>query len=609
MMVAVMLTLFGHATAQKVERVEPLNWWVGMETPLQLMFYGEALGGSTVSSLNEGIVVKEVHQAESPNYLFVDIEVAADAKSGIYTFEIRKGKKSIKHKYELKERRKGSATRESFNSSDAIYLLMPDRFANGDPSNDTVEGTREALNREERGGRHGGDIQGVIDHLDYISSLGATAIWSTPMTLDDDIEGSYHGYATADYYNIDPRFGTNELYRTMVSEAHNKGLKVIIDMIPNHCGSGHWWLNDLPFSDWINHNKDPVMTNHAMGGLPDPNASEKEVDLCQTGWFVPTMPDNNLRNPFALNYFIQNAVWWVEYADLDGIRVDTFPYGDQEATAEWVKSIIDEYPNLRIVAECWIGLPAHVAYWDGASKNHDGYSSHLPSVMDFPLQEAIVSAVESDKVAWDEGLIKVYNVLTQDFLYNDPRTLMIFASNHDTDRLAHNFKSQPKKMNLATTLVATLRGIPQIYVGDELMFLGEQEYHHIGQRIDFPGGWSGDERNLFDESEHNAKESEVFQHTKKVFNWRKGATAIHEGKTTHFKPNNDLYVYFRYTDNECVMVAVNASQNDATIDWDYYAERTGGYSSGYDIISEQNIELGKELIIPKQSSAIIELKP
>lgn len=598
----------GTIKAQKIDRAEPLSWWVGMETPLQIMFYGEGLHGATVSCSGEGVTVTKVYPAQNDRYLFADVSVAADARPGEYTFVIRGGRGETAYKYRIDERRKGSRDRKSFTSADAVYLLMPDRFANGDPSNDDTPDTREKADRSDKHGRHGGDIQGIIDRLDYLADLGVTAVWSTPLLLDDEPAYSYHGYACADYYRIDPRYGSNELYRTMVDEAHRRGLKVIMDMVPNHCGAAHRWMEALPLPDWVHTFDTFTQTNNAFSTAADPNASQADKARCVDGWFDKPMPDMNLENPFVLNYFTQWAVWWIEWAGLDGLRVDTFPYNPKEQAARWVRAIRAEYPNLNIVGECWTSSPALAAYWDGDSDNRDGYSSGLPSVMDFPLQEALAGAFRKDTVGWGEGLAKVYDVLAHDFLYPDPRKLMIFAGNHDTDRLAWFIRSDPDKAKLVMTMLATLRGVPQLYYGDEVMLLGDRKEGHGGQRIDFPGGWAGDKTDLFSDRKRTPARAQVFDHTRRLFNWRKGAKAVHEGRTLHFLPVGEVYVYFRYTDEQCVMVVVNGSRERQTLDWSRFAEMTDGYSAGTDILSGRAFRIGEPVGVEPVGSMVIELK-
>lgn len=595
------------ASKPRIERVEPLSWWVGLETPLQLMFYGDNLRGAKVSCLQEGMTVAAMHEADSPNYLFVDVQVAPGARPGVYDFEFVRGKERWKQPYTLAARREGSAMRPSFTPADAVYLLMPDRFADGDASNNTVEGYPDKADRTDRNGRHGGDIQGMIDRLDYISGLGATALWSTPLLLDNEPRVSYHGYACADYYLIDPRYGTNELYRKMVAEAHDRGLKVIMDIVTNHCGTSHWWMSDLPFADWINRFDRFTRTNNAMLSPADPHASASDRDLFLRGWFDVSMPDMNLDNPFVLQYFKQWAVWWMEWAGLDGLRVDTHPYNSPGPMSQWVAALRREYPKINIVGECWYPTPAMLTYWEGAKTNADGFNSGLPSVMDFPLQMAVTQGLAKDNPGWGEGIRKVYDILAQDYIYAAPGTMMIMAGNHDTDRLFHTLGQNPRKVMLAYTLLATLRGVPQIYAGDELLFLGNHAGGDGGKRIDFPGGWKGDSVDLFTGAGRNADQRMVFDHISRILNWRKGASAIHDGRMLHYLPVNDVYVYFRWNDRQRVMVIVNASAKEQVVDWGRFAEGLAGCTSGEEIVSGRKLKVGEEITLLPLTSMIVEL--
>lgn len=603
-----LLFVFG-AAAQKIERAEPPNWWTGMNTPLQIMFYGEGLGRFDVRIAEKGLKVKKVHKAESPNYLFVDVEFARNAKPGTYTFEFSDGKEKFGHTYEIGARREGSRERESFSSRDFVYLIMPDRFANGDPSNDETEDTVEGIDRANFHGRHGGDIQGVIDHLGYMASLGVTALWSTPFTLDDEPTYSYHGYACADYYGTDPRFGSNELYREMVRQAHTHGIKIIMDVVTNHCGTAHWWMKDLPFGDWIHRFPEYTRSSTAMAGAVAPNASEYDRKLFFEGWFDRSMPDMNMKNPYVFNYFRQWAVWWIENMDIDGLRVDTYPFNDKPEMAGWVQSVLDEYPNLSIVGECWHTSSSQTAYWMGGQDNRDGFDSHLPMVMDFPFMFAVNNALQSDVPVWEKGTMEIYNVIAQDFLYPDSDRLMIFLDNHDTEHLADAMDGNTDKIKMALTLLATVRGMPQMWVGTELMFrssdLGEG---HGSARIDFPGAWPGDKRNLFRETDRTKEEQEVFSHTQKLFNWRRNKPVIHTGRTVQFHNHDNSYVFFRRNDEETVMVVINNSAKPKKIDWPVYAEMTGGIASGYDIISGQRIPTAEEYHVAPYASAVIEFR-
>ena len=581
----------------RIDRVEPLSWWTEMRTPLQLMFYGVDLQQAQVRCLEEGLTVTGVHQAESKNYLFVDVLIASDARPGSYTFEFTQGKKKIKQSYVINARGQGSALRKSFGPEDLIYLIMPDRFANGDPANNSHKEASEKSDKSRPYGRHGGDIQGIINHLDYVQELGVTAIWPTPLLFDNEPVASYHGYACADYYRIDPRFGTNELYKQMVDLAHKRGIKMIMDMVPNHCGMAHWWMDDLPFASWINQFPEYTPSNYQMTSHFDPYASKYDNDLCVQGWFDTSMPDMNLTNPYVLTYFTQMAVWWIEYAGLDGLRVDTYPYSDKEAMATWTKNILNEYPFLNMVGEVWLSSPAMIAWWE----------RDLPSLMDFPLQERIAEGFVQDSLPmWNEGLLKVYGSLTQDFVYARPRQLMIFADNHDTHRMAWLLKGKKEKQKMVIALLATMRGTPQLYYGSEVMLYNKKEQGHGEERLDMPGGWPDDERSVFTEVGRTKTENEVFFYTKKLFNWRKGAKVIHEGKLMQFAPiNNNFYIYFRYTDDELVMVAINNCRVEQTIDWPRFSEVTAGYSQGIDVITDKVVQIGEILHLLPQQSLIV----
>lgn len=602
------LTLLYQGQAQQVERAEPLSWWIGMETPLQIMFYGNGLGDFDVRVVEEGVSATSVHKAESPNYLFVDVDIDRDARPGFYTFEFSRGKHKFTFEYLIEKRREGSALRGSFSSADMIYLLMPDRFANGDPSNDSTGDTAEKAGRGNPNGRHGGDIQGIINHLDYIARLGVTALWCTPLLLDDQPTYSYHGYACADYYRMDPRYGNNELYREMVRRAHERGIKVIMDVVTNHCGTAHRWMNDIPFASWVNNGGRYAATNHASTAGFDPNASKSDLREFHNGWFDRSMPDMAIDNPYLSRYFKQAFVWWTEWADLDGLRVDTYPYNEKNAMADWTASMLKEYPGLNIVGECWTSVPAQTAYWDGSTVNSDGFSSHLPSVMDFSLQDALCRALSKDSVGWNEGVSLIYNSLAQDFVYKNPRTLMIFLDNHDTERFADIMGGNAAKVKLGLTMVATMRGTPQLYCGTELMFRSSDlRLGHGGARIDFPGGWEGDPVDFFDSGVRPAEVGDVYAHAEKLFNWRKAKKVVHDGKTMHFQPRDNVYSYYRYDDRDAVLVIVNASRADIKVDWRRYGEISGRYSpAGKEVISGKAVRVGEELTVPALSAMVME---
>ena len=606
----------------QVQRVEPLSWWVGMKTPLQILVQGEDISSYNVSlEGGSGISLSETHKADNPNFLFLDVKVAASAQPGTcYLVFSKDGEESFKYPYEIAARAEGSAQRGSFTTADMIYLLMPDRFANGDPSNDGTSDTAEGPARDELFGRHGGDIQGIIDHLDYIADLGATAIWSTPLLLDDEPGGSYHGYACGDYYHIDPRYGSNELYRELVDKAHEKGLKIIMDVVTNHCGAAHWWMKDMPFPDWVHTFPEYTRTIDCFTLNMDPNGSKHDLDLHEGGWFDISMPDMNLDNPYVLKYFQQWAVWWAEYAGLDGFRVDTYPYNEKEPMSRWCQAVLNEYPNFNIVGECWIHSPAQLAYWQGGNENKDGFDSHLPSIMDFPLLDAIGEGVPRDSVNYDGGMKKVYDMLANDFLYHDLSHLLIFPGNHDTERIGDIVRKNPARLKIVMAMMATMRGIPQIFAGDEMMFTSKDlSMGHGGLRVDFPGGWEGDEVNLFTPEGRAAatvntdgkpipagQMAELHDYFRTLFQWRKGAEVIHSGKTLHFLTRDNTYAYFRYNDSSAVFVYINNSRGKKTIPWSNYSEITDRLSGGRNVLTGEATEVSDSTIVPARGVLIVE---
>ena len=593
----------------QVSRVEPLSWWVGMQTPLQLMIQGEAISEYDLRIEGEGVAIRTIHKAESPNYLFVDVAIDADAPAGTRYLVFTRGEESFKVAYELNERREGSRERTSFTTADVIYLLMPDRFANGDPTIDSTEDTLEKADRKNLHGRHGGDLQGIIDHLDYIADLGMTAIWSTPLLLDNEPAYSYHGYACSDYYHIDPRYGSNELYRTYVEEAHKRGIKILMDIVTNHCGTAHWWMQDLPFADWIHQFDTFTRTNAIFSTNMDINASQYDLKLHESGWFDTSMPDMNLDNPYLLQYFKQWAVWWIEYANLDGFRVDTYPYNEKEPMSEWCQAILAEYPNFNIVGECWTADIPQLAYWQGGNANKDGFDTHLPSIMDFPLRDAICAALPTDSLRWGEGMIRVYNTLADDFVYHDLSKMMIFVGNHDIERVADVLKGNTKRVKLAMTMLATMRGIPQMFAGDELMLRSaDLTQGHGGLRCDTPGGWADDPVNLFEEEGRTGDAKEIFDHTRKLFRWRKGKAVIHNGRTLHFAGQDNTYAYFRYNDEEAVFVFVNNSRGRKQIPWDHYAEFTSTLSEGRNVLTGEAYTVGDQMVVGAREAVVIEFK-
>ena len=562
-----------------IEQVEPLNWWTNMKTPLTLMFHGTDLADAQVSVQQivkgkakrgdcHGLVVRGQHNAESPNYLFVDFGVF---EAGTYRITLKKGKEQVSYDYLIAERKAGSRERKSFDASDVVYLIMSDRFVDGDASNNSTANTREKADKSNVNGRWGGDIQGIINSFDHIAKLGCTAIWPTPMLGDDEAAWSYHGYACSDYYHIDPRYGSNALYADMVKQAHAKGLKILMDMVPNHCGAAHWWMKDLPYHNWINQFDHFTNTNNVFTANYDINASEYDRLLSNRGWFDSPMPDMNLENPDLLKYFQQWAIWWIEYADLDGLRVDTYPYIEKIPGSEWLGAIRSEYPNINIVGECWTRPAPAVAYWQSGANNFDGFDSNLPTVMDFPTEEAIRQALENDGSGWGNGLTRVYDALTMDYMYADVNKLLTFLGNHDMARITDIVKDKDlNRVKLAYVLLATMRGIPQVLYGDEYAMTakGDDPNNHSYLRAPLPQG-----------KEVTAEMHDMFDFQSKLFQWRKKEPVLHFGKTMHFLARNNTYAYFRYDDSgEAVFVFANASDEPRRIPTETYDEILNQYN-------------------------------
>lgn len=559
-----------------ITKAEPLSWWTEMNCPLTLMLYGTNLKDGVVSinywngkkaskESAKGLVLKAQHNAESDNYLFLDLEVK---KSGTYLITVTKDKKKTTWVYEIHERREGSRERLSFTNRDIMYLIMSDRFVDGDTTNNSVPSMREKANKANVHGRWGGDIAGIISQFGRLQRLGVTAIWPTPLLEDNEAAWSYHGYACSDYYHIDPRYGSNELYQAMVDTAHRHKIKVLMDMVPNHCGAAHWWMKDLPFRDWVNYPDTFIQTCNVFSANYDIHASQYDRDRNNRGWFDHPMPDMNLDNPYLLQYFTQWAIWWIEYADLDGLRVDTYPYIGRDAAAQWCKNIIDEYPNLNIVGECWTRPASNVAYWQDGANNFDGFNSNLPSVMDFPLEEAIRQALEGDGSEWGGGIMRIYDALAQDYLYADPDKLLIFVGNHDMDRFADVVKENSfARMQIGYTLLFTLRGIPQIFAGDEYGI----------RSSDRSLGHSTLRRPLPVRSDLTPEQKDLEDFIRHMLKLRRQNPVLISGKMMHFASRDNTYAYFRYNDSEAVMVYINASEKTKMLGMKPYAEMTSRY--------------------------------
>ena len=592
--------------AQEIERIEPPNWWVGMNNPsLQILLYGDDIGALTPVISHANVQLKKVQSVENPNYLFLDLLLADDMAATTVNIDLLKGNKIVKRiEYAFLDREAG-LTANGFDSSDVMYLITPDRFANGDTSNDEILGMREGLDRSFDSGRHGGDIKGILDNIDYIKELGFTAIWLNPILENDMDTYSYHGYAATDFYKVDARYGTNEEYKKLCQIAQSKGVKIIMDMILNHSGSEHWFVKDPPTSKWINNNNTFKPTSHKRTTHQDPYASEYDKKAFVDGWFVDTMPDLNQREALMATYLIQNTLWWIEYAGIKGIRMDTYPYPDKNFMSDWTAAVMDQYPNFNIVGEEWSLNPVVVSFWQRGKVNSNGYVSSLPSVMDFPIQDTFNRSLVAPE-NWNSGWINVYEMLGNDHLYPDPSNLVIFPDNHDMDRFFTQINYDFDLFKMGMVYFSTLRGIPQFYYGTEILMKNEKEGH--GQiRSDFPGGWKGDMINGFTGKGLTTQEQEAKALTTKLLNWRKEKVVIHTGKLMQFAPEDGVYSFFRYNEKETVMIIFNKNDKETAVSMDKYNEMIGDKSNAFDVLNDRRFSLESILRIPPKTALILEI--
>lgn len=602
--VGLFLTQTIHAQKTSLNRVEPPNWWIGMEnTELQLLVYGENISETKPSINYEGVAVKSISKLESPNYLFINLNISNTAKEGVFDilFKQEKGGKLV-YKYELKKKRDRNNMEQTIDASDLLYLITPDRFANGDETNDETDDTIEKTDRNNPDGRHGGDLQGIIDHLDYIEELGVTALWLNPFLENDQPKYSYHGYGISDFYKTDTRFGTNEDFVKLTELGHQKGIKMIMDQVFNHCGSGHWWMNDLPSNDWLNQWETYTRSSFTNISVSDPYRSQSDYNLHNKGWFDTNLPDLNQQNPFMETYLIQNSIWWIEYANLDGIRMDTYPYPDKHVMARWAQRVNEEYPNFYIVAETSEENVASLSYWNKGEANKDGYNSHVNSVSDYSLYYSVLRAFGKENATY-----RIYETLAYDFLYGMPFNNKVFNGNHDVPRLFSELNGNKDKVKLSMAFIFTTRGIPQIYYGDELLIEGKKPDGIL--RKDFPGGWKSDQRNIFNSGERTADEKEMHDYVQTILQWRKNAKEIHKGKLMHYKPTNEsVYVYFRTFENESTMIIINNS-DESVIDFSlgHYKESLKGYAGGTDILTNKKYNSLKSLSLKANTAYIIKL--
>jgi glycosidase len=587
-----------------VKVLEPAFWWADMKNPeLQILVYGDKIAESNVRITSKHAVLRETVKLENPNYLILYVDIS-NAKPENFDIVFTNGKLRKTMPYEIKKRKDGSAERQGFSAKDVMYLIMPDRFANGDMSNDVIPGMREnKVDRTQQYARHGGDFKGMMNNLDYLADLGVTTIWLTPVLENDMERASYHGYSTTDYYRVDRRFGTNEDYVKLVEEANKKGMKMVMDMIFNHCGTEHFFFKDRPSSDWFNFSDGFVQTTYRTAVQYDPYRSDHDFKMAIDGWFVRTMPDLNQRNRHVAKYLIQNSIWWIEYVGLQGIRQDTYPYADYDMMAQWCVEVMNEYPNFNIVGEAWLNNNVGVSFWQRNSRLAFPRNSHLKSVMDFPLRDITAKVFLEETRGWDGGLYKIHDYLSQDIVYADPMNLLVFLDNHDITRF---FRTEAD-INIdvykqAVAFILTTRGIPQIYYGTEILMWGDAADGHGHLRKNFPGGWEGDERNAFTAEGRTDLENEAWNFTRKLLQWRKNNDVIAKGELKHFIPQNGVYVYERSYNGKSVIVLINGTNSEQNLPLKDYQEILSK-TSAKDVISGQivNLDLNSSLnFLPRQ---------
>ncbi len=596
----------GDALRDGIARVEPPFWWTGFEhTELQLLVHASGIAEFTPSVSGGGVSIARVERGDSPNYLFVYLDTA-NADAGTFELVFENGDDRIGHTYELRQRIADHVG--TYDASDVIYLVTPDRFANGDPSNDDVDGYEDEADRDDDYGRHGGDIEGLRRHLDYVAAMGFTQLWLNPLLENAMEQWSYHGYAITDYYKVDPRFGSNESYREFVAEAKSKGIGVIMDMIANHSGSNHWWMDDLPTATWLNLPETREVTSHARTTNQDPYASDYDKARHADGWFVPTMPDLNQRDPLLADYLIQNSIWWIEYLGLSGIRQDTYPYPDKHFMAEWTRRIMQEYPDFNMVGEEWSASPNVTSYWQRGKQNADGYVSYLPGVFDFPLQIAFRDVLTADEPPWGSVWTPVYELLGHDYLYPEPMNLVIMPDNHDMSRIFTQVDEDEALWRMAMVFYATMRGIPQVYYGTEIQMSHPGTDSHGAIRAEFPGGWDDHDANAFTGEGLTKKARAAQAFTRKLLNWRKETRVIHTGKFMHFTPVGNVYAYFRYDDDDTIMVVLNHGEDDVDLGLARFAERLQGATRARNILDDKVVRLRKRIKVPARSALVLDIE-
>jgi glycosidase len=601
----------GQVYSINISRIEPAHWWIGMKNPrLQILFYGKEAGKCRISLKPGQTAIKllRITKTANPDYLFADVEIGKDAKTGNCLFLLENGKDRKEIAYPLKARSDMAEGAAGFDASDVLYLIMPDRFANANPANDSPEGYLEKSDRNKPSGRHGGDLQGIENHLDYLKNLGISTLWLNPILENNQPEFSYHGYAITDYYKVDGRFGQLEDYKRLIRKCHESGLKMVQDMVANHIGTEHYWVKSIPDTGWIHYAGQPYTScNFRIETIADPHAAASDRKKMTDGWFDRHMADLNQQHPLLATYLIQNTLWWIAETGIDGIRMDTWPYNDKDFLSRWCREVLQEFPKFSIVGEIWVEQPSFTSYFTEGIKNQDGYQPSLPSCTDFPFYFALTKGLQ-EKGNWDSGLIRLFQTLSQDFLYKDAARNLVFASNHDLSRFITTQGGDFRKHIQAMGIILTMRGIPQLYYGDEFALAGDGS-QHSNVRLDFAGGWTGDSINHFQTGQLTGRTDTAFRFLQNLLRWRKTSEAITKGNFIHYLPEDNVYVYFRKAEKELVMVVVNGNPQPKTLKLDRFPELQQSEGKALEIIEKKSIDLRSgELKVDAQGIILLEIK-
>jgi glycosidase len=598
--------------AFRIEKIEPAHWWIGMKNPnLQILVYGKETGSCTFRikpGQTGGVKLLGFEKTTNPDYLFVNLEIASDARPGSCTFLLEQGGEKKEIIYPLKARSEMAMGAKGYDASDVLYLIMPDRFSNGNPGNDSLPDFLEKADRKKPSGRHGGDLQGIENHLDYLKNLGISTLWLNPVLENNQPEFSYHGYAITDYYTIDGRLGNLDDYKRLIRNGHTKGLKMVQDMVANHIGTGHYWAKSLPDTGWIHHYGKPyTVCNFRIETISDPHAASSDRSRMTDGWFDKHMADLNQKHPLLATYLIQNTLWWIAETGIDGIRMDTWPYNDKEFMSRWCREVLAEFPRFSIVGEIWVEQPSFTAYFVEGTRNPDGYQPALPSCTDFPFYFALSKGLQ-EKGNWDSGLIRIYQALSQDFLYKNASRNLVFASNHDLSRFITTQGGDFRKHQQAMGIVLTMRGIPQLYYGDEFALPGDGS-QHSNVRLDFMGGWPGDSLDYFQPAGLRGRADTAYRFLQNLLKWRKTSRAVSQGSFTHYLPEDNVYVYFRQTEDELLMVMVNGNPDSRNLQLQRFEQLRAFYPEALDVCTQKSMTVSVDsVLVPGHGIRILDFR-